>query len=341
MQRGIHGFLQSIRDHDLRHGNFFPREASLVQNPSRLHGEQPADFNFHRRLAHQALHAFAINQLHAEGIALRDAFHGNFQSTPRQSQPAHAVREPRHAQAHLRQLQSIAFIHQQMLIRDFQPIEFQFAMPAMFFRSHDRNAAHNLPARLIGAEQKGGKPLAGIIRRARDDDENLRITRASNEPFAPGDAPTIIADAFRLGIGQVRVGTAAIRFGHGEGGLHIAIHNRLQPARLHRFRQNAIQDHHIAVIRRGAIEHHGPEDGAIHFLITGGHANARQFLPAQALWHLQSPKPFRLRGLAHFCQHMGRDVFMLIEIRAVRFQRDQLFIHKAANAPAHIINFGG
>ena len=38
---------------------------------------------------------------------------------------------------------------------------------------------------------------------------------------------------------------------------------------------------------------------------------------------------------------MGRDVFMLIIIRAVGFQRDQLFIHKAADAPAHIVNFGG
>ena len=211
----------------------------------------------------------------------------------------------------------------------------------MFFRTHDRNAAHDLPTRLIGAEQEGGKPLARIIRCTRQNNENLRIAGAGDEPFAPGDTPAVIPNPFRLSIGQVRIGTAAIRFGHGEGGLHIAIHNRLQPARLHRFRQNAIQDHHIAVIRRGAIEHHWPEDGAIHFLITSGHANARQFLATQALWHLQSPKPFRLCGLAHFRQHMGRDVFMLIEIRAVGFQRNQLFINKATNAPAHIINFGG
>jgi hypothetical protein len=32
---------------------------------------------------------------------------------------------------------------------------------------------------------------------------------------------------------------------------------------------------------------------------------------------------------------------MLIEIRAVGFQRNQFFINKATNAPAHIINFGG
>jgi hypothetical protein len=38
---------------------------------------------------------------------------------------------------------------------------------------------------------------------------------------------------------------------------------------------------------------------------------------------------------------MGCDILMFIEIRAVGFQWNQLFIHKAANAPAHIINFGG
>jgi hypothetical protein len=32
---------------------------------------------------------------------------------------------------------------------------------------------------------------------------------------------------------------------------------------------------------------------------------------------------------------------MLIEIRAVGFQRNQLFINKAADAPTHIINFRG
>jgi len=34
------------------------------------------------------------------------------------------MRQPRYAQAHLRELQPIAFAHQQMLIRDFQPVEF-------------------------------------------------------------------------------------------------------------------------------------------------------------------------------------------------------------------------
>ena len=115
------------------------------------------------------------------------------------------MRQPRYAKAHLRELQPIAFAHQQMFIRDFQPVEFQFAMPAMFFRPHDRDAAHDLPTRLISAEQKGRKPLARVIRCARDDDENLGIAGAGDEPFAPGDAPAIIADAFCLGIGQVRV----------------------------------------------------------------------------------------------------------------------------------------
>ena len=87
------------------------------------------------------------------------------------------MRQPRRAEADLRRLQPVADLHQHVLVGDLQPVEFQLAMPAMLLRAHDRDAAHDAPARLVGVEQEGGQAVARVVGGARDQDEVLRRVR--------------------------------------------------------------------------------------------------------------------------------------------------------------------
>ena len=63
--------------------------------------------------------------------------------------------QARRAEPDLRQLQPLPFPEQHVSGRDLEPVERELAVPAMFFRPHDRNAPHDAPARLVPVEQEG------------------------------------------------------------------------------------------------------------------------------------------------------------------------------------------
>ena len=86
------------------------------------------------------------------------------QRAPRHAGPAHAMGQPRGAEADLGQFQPVADFHQPVPVGNFQPVEGKLAITAMFLRSHDRDTAQDFPARLVGIEQEGRQPLAGIVR---------------------------------------------------------------------------------------------------------------------------------------------------------------------------------
>jgi len=137
------------------------------------------------------LHALVLRQRLAETHALRDIATGFFQAALGKPQPAHAVREARGAEADLRHLEAVADFQQAALVRNFQAVEHDLAMPAVLFRPHDGNAALNAPARLRGIEQEGGQALALVIGGARNQDEMLCALGAGNEPLAAGDDPLV------------------------------------------------------------------------------------------------------------------------------------------------------
>ena len=66
-----------------------------------------------------------------------------------------------------------------------EPLERELAVPAMFFRPHDRNAPDDAPARLVAVEEEGRQAVARIVRRPRDQDEVLGFLRPGDEPFVP------------------------------------------------------------------------------------------------------------------------------------------------------------
>ena len=87
------------------------------------------------------------------------------------------MREPRRAEPDLRHLQAVADIHQHVLVRDFEPVELELAMAAVLLRSHDPDAAHDAPARLVLVKEERGEPVPLVVGRARDEDEMRRLRR--------------------------------------------------------------------------------------------------------------------------------------------------------------------
>src|SRR3546814_1315952 len=98
--------------------------------------------------------AFVVGQFHTERLPLRHVAAGDFESAFGQAQPAHAVRQAGRAQADLGQLQAVADFHQAIFIGNAQAVETQLAMPAMFFRTHDGDAAYDFPTRIVLVEHE-------------------------------------------------------------------------------------------------------------------------------------------------------------------------------------------
>ncbi len=163
-----------------------------------------------RDFAKLDLHTFAIGELDAEPLALVDVILRDFEAALGEAEPSHAMGEARRTQSDLRDFQSVADLHQYVLVGDFQPIEFKFAMPTVLLRSHDRNAAQDAPAGLVLVIKKRGQPAASIVRGACDQNEVRRPIRASDEPFAAVNDPTV-ALLFCPRANHAGVGTAAGR----------------------------------------------------------------------------------------------------------------------------------
>ena len=124
--------------------------AIKLDSPGPVLFGQQAGVDVHRRLAHERLHALLVGEPGAERLALGDVGRGDLQGPLRHPQPAHAVREPRGAQANLRHLEAVADFEQAVLVRNLQPLEDQLAVAAMLLGPHDRNAPRDAPARLVG-----------------------------------------------------------------------------------------------------------------------------------------------------------------------------------------------
>ena len=70
------------------------------------------------------------------------------------------MRQPRRPKPDLRAAQAVAILDQHVFGRDFQAVEFELAMAAVLLRPHDRDAAHDAPARLVLVKEEGGEAAA-------------------------------------------------------------------------------------------------------------------------------------------------------------------------------------
>ena len=98
----------------------------------------------------------------------------------------------------------VTYFKQTVFVRNHQTIKAQLAMTAVFFRAHDADASHDLPARLVRVKQKRRKPLARVVAGLGDEHKMLCAFRAGDKPFAAIDDP-VIALLFRARVGQRRI----------------------------------------------------------------------------------------------------------------------------------------
>src|SRR5262245_18960618 len=124
-----------------------------------------------RHLAEVDLHAFAVSESYPEPLAMGDISLCNLHAALGEAEPAHAVGESRGAEPDLGDAQSIADLHQHVLVRHFESFEEKLAVAAVLLRPHDRNAAQDAPARLVAVIEEGGEPAPRGVRWAAGADE--------------------------------------------------------------------------------------------------------------------------------------------------------------------------
>ena len=134
----------------------------------------------------------------------------------------------------------------------------------------------------------------GITRADHDNiDGTARIARTRRPPFfAIQHIVITVTNTCHRNIGSVR--TSDIRLGHQIRGSDQTIHQRGQPAGLHRVSAITLEHLHIAGVRRIAIEHLSSDMHAAHFFGQMGVINSRQPRPFFAV---RQPKVPQTSGL--------------------------------------------
>ncbi len=191
---------------------------------------------------------------------------------------------------------------------------------------------------IVAVEQKAAVATAGIVAGAGQQDEMFGLGGAGDEPLAATD--NVIA-AVPFGAGQHHAGigpSARGGFGHHEGRADAAFGDGAQPAVLLPGGAQGLQDHHVAVVRRGRVEDHRPEDRTVHLFIADGHADARKTLAAILGRQLQAPQPFGTGQGAQIGQQGQGDVLMRVIAGRIGFQRQQPFRYKGGDAAPVILD---
>ena len=326
---------------DLGHRNLLAREAALIERPCGLHHQQAADLDLGTKAAQHDLDAFTVRKADAEALAARGIVGRDLDAAPRKAQPAHAMRQPRDAQPGLDHAHPPPLAQHEVARGDAQALEQQLAMAAMLLGAHDRDAPQDPPAGIVAVKQKAAQPVARIVRGPRDQHEMLGRARAGDEPLVAVDHVIIaVPGRGRAHHPGVRARPRR-RLGHREGRSHAALGHRAQPPLLLLGRAEALDHHHVAVIGRGRVEHHRPEDRAVHLLVADGHADPPDRAPAEAFRELQVPQAPRARPRPHPFQKRGGDVFVFVVAGRVGLERQKLGRDEIRDLAAQRVQRGG
>src|SRR5262249_57871735 len=137
---------------------------ALVELPGACHPRRPPDLDLFRPPPELDLHALAIAEPHPEAFAAGHIGLRDLHRALGESEPAHAMGEPRGPEPDLGDAQSIADLHQHVLVGHLEPFEHELAVAAVLLRPQDRNAAQDAPARLVAVVEEGGEPAPLIVR---------------------------------------------------------------------------------------------------------------------------------------------------------------------------------
>src|SRR6516225_8637862 len=182
--------MQRIGDVHLGHGDFLARAITLVELPGRVHHQQPPDLDLMRHLAELDLHALAIAEPHPEAFAVGHIGLRDLHRALGESEPAHAMGEPRGPKPDLGDAQSVADLHQHVLVGHLEPFEDELAVAAVLLRPHDRNAAQDAPARLVAVIEEGAEPAPGAGSVMAKEERTLPSTIGLSHLFFCAGVPT-------------------------------------------------------------------------------------------------------------------------------------------------------
>jgi hypothetical protein len=163
-------------------------------------------------------------------------------------------------EAPLRQREALAPGTQQVQQRNARVAKHDLAVPFGRVVLHDRDVAHDMDAGRIQRHQHHAvSVVARVVRRAfiaahHDQELAVGVRGAGDEPFAPVDGQfAAFAPHRRLQVRRVR--RSHVRLRHRERRANLAFEQRPQPFFLLVRRGIALQQFHVAAVRRAAVEH--------------------------------------------------------------------------------------
>ena len=192
-QRSAMRHVRFGHDH-LRAARFVQRELAAVEHPRAVPDRETRDVQVHLVVGEHEADAFVIADALAERVPSPRVVDGDVVRAPHGAEPAHAMREPRGRQAHLRVAKALAHFAEDRIGRHAQPIEAHDAMAAgeaLVERVH-RCARPRCPPHSCRTGTSSRRR-----RRLRHDDREGRAVGAGDEPLAAIDHVVVAVAASR------------------------------------------------------------------------------------------------------------------------------------------------
>ncbi|MEA3221418.1 MAG: hypothetical protein OZX49_02539 [Immundisolibacter sp.] len=333
LQRPVDDAIDGLGHEHLGHAGLVQGLLAAVQAPGGLPDHQPRGVHFDRRFGYQALHFLVLGEVLAERLAPVDVVHGDVQRPPGDAQPAHAVRQAPGPQAQLGVVVALADLAQHRIGTDPAAGEAHLAVAAGEGVVERRRERGDLVTGVVGVDQEQGRAVVGT----RHADGKCRALRATDEPLVAVDDPLVaIAHGAREQHGRIGTGTRC-RLGHGKAGAYVAARQRRVVTGPLLGRTDGMQQVHVALVRRRAVERLRSEQAA-----PGGLEHQRAVAPVQtqaAVFdrHARREHTGRARRLLQF----GADAFQPARFGSdIGFARDDDLIDEASDLSHQRLDLG-
>ena len=192
----------------------------------------------------------------AESLTLACVVRGHVMRPPRLAEPAHAVRQPRRRQTHLRVTKTLADLAEHIAGRYAQPVEMQHAVTAGETGVQRIHQAFQPDFRTVHVRQEHRRRA---ILHLRHDDGEARAFRPGDEPLAATDQ-IVIAIAHRRRHQHRRIGAGTgRRLGHRKAGANRTRDQRLEPTLLLFRRGDDFHQMDVALVRRVNVQRYRPQ----------------------------------------------------------------------------------
>ena len=192
LDRTIDDAPQRVRDVVLAHRDLVPEGLVVLDQVGGVEHHQLALVELHGGLGHLPLDALLVGEHAAVKRAVERALDGHLQRDLGVADPAHAMREPGRAEAHLAEPVALSASAEERGFRHHAVLDADLAVVAL--TGHRVDVAHDLPAGVLGLDDEGG---VARLRRIRigvgpgDHDGETRPVGSRDEPLVAVDHPVV------------------------------------------------------------------------------------------------------------------------------------------------------